>query len=234
MTPDILKTLSTEQLFVECAEASEYVTTDQVGNLALLEEAERRMKQGELETAKFELIRAALAISRDDRAHVSISIAMPTHAWHGHQRALRTAAGKQEVKYLYHGTLRSRLIGIARDGLIPAKRPKKWGQQGITEHAGSGVFFERNWRRASHWVGAAAADETMRPVKGAIIRIPVGDLVVEDDKRSAGAFVVRQNQISVEEAQVRLYPFTVLAEWLPLSEGVDMVRSIRKQKLATA
>jgi purine nucleoside permease len=76
MTPDILKTLSTEQLFVECAEASEYVTTDQEGNLTLLEEAERRMKQGELETAKFELIRAALAISRDDRAHVSISIAM--------------------------------------------------------------------------------------------------------------------------------------------------------------
>lgn len=231
MTSDILKALSTEQLFIECADASEYVTTDQQGNLALLDEAERRMNQGELETSKFELIRAALAISRDDRAHISISIAMqPTHAWHGHQRALRAAVGKQELKYLYHGTLRSRLIGIARDGLIPAKRRKKWGQQGITEHAASGVFFERNWRRASNWVGAAAADETMRPVKGAIIRVPVGDMLVENDMRSAGSLVVRQDQISVKDAHVRLYPFTAVVEWMSLSEGIETVRRIGKDQ----
>lgn len=231
MTPDILKALSTDQLFIECADASEYIASDREGNLALLDEAERRMKQGELEVSRFELIHAALAISRDDRDHISIFIAMqPTHAWHGYQRALRAAAGKQELKYLYHGTLRSRLIGIARDGLRPAKRPKKWGQSGITAHAASGVFFERNWRRASNWVGAAAVDHTMRPVKGAIIRIPVGDMLVENDQRSAGSLVVRQDQISVKDAHVRLYPFTAVVEWMPLSEGIETVRRIRKDQ----
>jgi hypothetical protein len=231
MITDILKALSTEQLFVECADASDYITIDQEGNLALLEEAERRMKQGDLEIPKYELIRAALSISREDRAHVSISIAMqPTHAWHGYHRALKAAAGERRLKYLYHGTLRSRLISIARDGLIPAKRPKRWGQPGITEHASSGVFFERNWRRASNWVGAAAADENMRPVKGAIIRVPVGSLIVENDERSAESLVVRQGKISVESAQVRLYPFTALAEWMSLPEAIEKVRSIRRDQ----
>ena len=50
------------------------------------------------------------------------------------------------VSYLYHGTLRSRLVGILRDGLIPAKRPKSWGQEDLKGHAATVVFFERNWR----------------------------------------------------------------------------------------
>lgn len=232
MTTDILTSLSTEELFIECADASDYITTDQEGNLALLSEAERRTKHGELEMSKFELIRAALAISRDDRAHVSIAIAMqPTHAWHGHQQALQAAAGRREMKYLYHGTLRSRLIGISRDGLIPAKRPKSWGQEGITEHAASGVFFERNWRRASHWVGAAAVDKDMRPTKGAVIRIPVGNLVIENDHRSKGSLVVRQGSIPVDKAEVLLFPFTVTKQWIPLQGAVEVVRLTRKRSL---
>jgi hypothetical protein len=226
MMADILSSLSTKQLFLECADASEYVTTDQEGNLYLLDEAERRMKQGKLEMSKFELISAAL-----DRHSLSIDIAMePSHVWHGHQRALRAAAGAHEMDYLYHGTLRSRLIGILRDGLIPAKRPKSWGQEDLTDHAATGVFFERNWRRASHWVGVAAADETVRPVKGAIVHIPVGNLVVENDKRSAGSLVVRQAQISVKFAHVRLYPFTVAAQWMSLPDAVEAVRRIRREQ----
>jgi hypothetical protein len=156
----MLKSLSIEQLLAECADASAYVTSDLEGSVALLEESKRRMEEGILEPSKFELVRAALEICCDVAGMKAMAVTMqPSHPWHGHKRALRTMVGEQPLLFLCHGTLRSRLAGIARDGLIPAKRPKKWYQTGVTEHAATGVFFERSWRRASHWVGAAAVDK---------------------------------------------------------------------------
>jgi hypothetical protein len=145
-----------------------------------------------------------------------------------HRRVLRAIAGEPSFSFLYHGTLCSRLLGIARDGLIPAKRRKKWPGVDVTEHAATGVFFERDWRRAANWVGTAAYNEDLLPTKGAVVRVPSQGLSFEDDVRSAGALVVRQDRIPIDQAEVMLFPFTVNGEWMPLSTAVDAVRRTRK------
>jgi hypothetical protein len=230
MSADILRSLSIDQLLAECADASAYATSDPEGSVALLEEARRRTDEGDLEPSKFALVRAALEICCDISGMKAMAVTMqPSHPWHMHKHALRTMVGEQPLSFLYHGTLRSRLNGIARDGLIPAKRPKRWFQKGVTEHAATGVFFERNWRRASHWVGAAAVDKDMRPTKGAVIRIPVGDLAIERDLRSLGSLIVRQVCIPVDEAAVLLFPFTVTKQWIPLQRAVEVARLAHKR-----
>ena len=136
------------------------------------------------------------------------------------------------VKLLGPLHLAEYLISLPRyadvEGLIPAKRSKKWGTPGVTEHAGTGVFFEGNWRKASHWVGAAAYDENGKPVKGAVVRIPVSNLVVEADIRSQGSLEVRRDRIPVDEAEVLLFPLTVTGKWTPLLAAVEVVRRTRK------
>lgn len=229
MSSEILQSFSLDHLLLECSDASALPATDLDGTVALLDEAKRRSEVGELHSSQFDVIKAALEPCRTYSAMQIGSFAlMPTHHWHGKRRALREMAGERPLSFLYHGTLRSRLLGISREGLIPAKRSKKWGTPGVTEHAGTGVFFEGNWRKASHWVGAAAYDENGKPVKGAIVRIPVSNLVVEADIRSQGSLVVRRDRIPVDEAEVLLFPLTVTGKWTPLLAAVEVVRRTRK------
>jgi hypothetical protein len=215
--------LSVDELLVECANAADNVSTDREGSIALLDEAKRRLEIGELDPAKFELVSAVLKICRNLSFMdiVFFSGHSPTHPWQRQRQALRVLVGEQPLDFVYHGTLRSRLLSIARDGLIPAKRPKRWFQTGVTEHAATGVFFERNWRRALRWVGPAAYDKDLGPVKGAIIRVPVADLIVEKDIRSEGSLVIRQDRIPLHEADVLLFPFTVTARWMPIDAVIQ-------------
>jgi hypothetical protein len=85
-----------------------------------------------------------------------------------------------------------------------------------------------DWRKASHWVGAAAYDKDLRPVKGAVIRIPVADLVVEKDIRSEGSLVIKQDRIPADDAEVLLFPFTITGPWLPIGEVIEEVRRLRR------
>jgi hypothetical protein len=190
-----------------------------------LDRGKRRADVGELELSKFEVVRAAL---EPCRVHSAMRIGAlgleQEHPWHSHRRMLRTMVGEPHVSFLYHGTLRSRLVGIAKEGLIPARRPKTWPNPGVTEHAATGVFFERDWRKASHWVGIAAYDENGLPTKGAIVRVPIGSLLVENDLRSQGSLVVRQDSIPVDDAEILLFPFTVTGQWMPLMAAVELVR----------
>jgi hypothetical protein len=132
-----LRLLSVDELVVECADAADYVSTDQEGNLALLDEARRRLEIGELDPARYELVSTVLKICRNLSGMdiVFLTSHSPTHPWQRQRQALRVLVGEQPLDFLHHGTRQSRLLSIARDGLIPAKRPKRWFQRGVTEHA---------------------------------------------------------------------------------------------------
>jgi hypothetical protein len=230
MSGDLLRSLSLNQLMAECAEASALPAIDLDGCVALLEEARRRAELGELEPLRFEVVKAALEPCRIYPAdNIFVLLLEESHPWHRHRQALRQMVGEAPPKFLYHGTLRSRLGSIAREGLIPAKRRKHWPGRGLTEHAASGVFFETRWRDAKRWVGAAAYDDAKMPTKGAIIRLDASNLEIETDVRSGGAVVVRRDRIPVDGTAVLLFPLSVTQAWVPIAEAVEIVKRTRKR-----
>jgi len=223
-----LALIERDEFVIECADAVAHPYTDQDGTKALLGELNRRGIAGELDPQFLKVARGALEIA------LSVSAIDFMLSEEGKARAERVAAMRRFSQgcgedFLFHGTLVSRLLGIAREGLVPRKRPKKWGRAAVDEHAASGVFFTRSWRSAAGWVGASAFDAENKPTKGAIVRIPAEGLVVEPDRLSTapGAFVVRQKVIPVTNASVMLYPFSVTSPWIDLPTAVALTRRKR-------
>jgi hypothetical protein len=228
-----LTKIAAPEFAAEIADAVAHPYTDREGTAALLSELLRRCAAGEIDHHFAEVARggleAALASSPMDCLDVRADAGRATLA----AELIKLTHGS-EGGFLFHGTLVSRLLGIARDGLVPRKRARTWGRAAVDAHAATGVFFTKSWRTASDWVGAAAYDSDDRPTKGAVIRIPSDGLTVEPDRfaTAPGAFVVRQEVISVANAYVMLWPFSVTSGWMELRQAVELTR--RKRRVHSA
>jgi hypothetical protein len=204
---------------------------DPEGNEALLTEARRRGSEGLLEAQLLRLVDATLGSRVAPRMEDHV-FSPPDPEFEAAHRSLRCAVGDAACKYLFHGTLKSRLASIQREGLIPARRAKNWGRQEYSANAASGVFFTIDWRRATNWVGASAYNANGTPVKGAVIRLPAAGLPTEDDKfaASGGSVFVRLPVVTTKQAEVLLPPFSVTQPWVPLAEAVDLLRRERGRR----
>jgi hypothetical protein len=90
-------------------------------------------------------------------------------------------------RFVYHGTVQSRLASILKHGLMPAKRPV-WKAQDIREHCASGVFFTEAHQKALFYAEVAQT-KTRGPRNGVgrlpvVIRLPQNGLPLEPDRRA--------------------------------------------------
>lgn len=222
MRSEVLAAMANDELMAECVEAAANPTHDPEGNQALVEEARWRGSNRALEPELVQMIEAALppiSVRKMILAKSTGSCSRST----GLLLALRAKVAARRHQYLFHGTLKSRLVNIAREGLIPARHPKSWGQKSYMEHAASGVFFTVNWRSAANWIGASTF------VNGAIIRLPAAGLEVEEDRvaTSPDCVVARGQAVDVTDAQVLLHPYTVTSSWVTLSKAIELGRQQR-------
>lgn len=172
---DYVASLTNDELLAECVNAAEFPMHDPQGNEALLAEARRRGSEALLDAEWLRLVEATLGSRATARMEDHAFRALDPEFETAHH-LLQNALGDAARKYLFHGTLKSRLTSIHREGLIPARRAKNWGRQEYTANAASGVFFTTDWRRATDWVGASAYNANGAPMKGAIIRLPAAGL----------------------------------------------------------
>lgn len=225
---DSVASLKNDELLAECVNAAEFPMHDPQGNEALLAEVRRRGSEALFDAQSLRLLEATLGsratVRMEDHAFSPLDPEFETA-----HRLLQNVLGGAARKYLFHGTLKSRLTSIQREGHIPARRAKNWGRQEYTANAASGVFFTTGWRRATDWVGASAFNANGAPVKGAIIRLPAAGLPAENDRfaASGGSVVVRLSIVSTEQAEVLLPPFSVTQPWVPLADAVNVIRGER-------
>lgn len=226
LTPtSALAELALDELLLECVEAVEQPFMDEAGNVALLREVGRRQAEGTMPSAVAEqcipVLKQACSVS-----------------WPGEQldalrrqaASLRQALNPPPRHHIYHGTLASRLSGIAKDGLIPRRKPKQWYKAGVDEHAAQGVFFTLQWRQALSWQGASSYDSEGRQVRGAVVRVHSDGLPLENDlvATRSGAVVARVPVVPTGSAEVMLFPFTVGSPWLPIHEAVEQIKEKRR------
>lgn len=218
--------LTNVELLAECLSAAEFPAYDPEGNDALLAEVRRRGFEGLLEAQLLQLVEATLG-SRMPLRLADHVLSAPDPAFEAARQLLQVAVGDAACRYLFHGTLKSRLSSIQREGLIPARRAKSWGRQEYSANAASGVFFTIDWRRATNWVGPSAYDAKGIPVKGAVIRLPAVGVPTAEDKfsTSGGSVVVRLPVVSTKQADVLLPPFSIKQPWLPINEAVEMIEA---------
>lgn len=212
------------ELVAECLDAGEAPFIDKEGSAALLAEVSRRKATGELSSEAaascIALLETVLALTFGNGAEKSRALAAE----------LRQAWDLPSPRYVYHGTLASRLSGIAKEGLIPRRKSKRWGMAGVDDHASQGVYFTLQWRQAVFWLGASSYDSEGRPVRGAVVRVPRAGLPLQPDRLALapGAVVARLPVVPVAEAEVMLFPFTVGSQWLPLPTAVEHLREKRR------
>ena len=226
----MVQSLSVDRLITECHYAGVYSLTDQCGSKLLLAEVERRVKAGELDGALgVDLV--YLLEWASSRRIVDIFSDPDKQA----EQVLARLKTLSDDEYLYHGTLRSRLVGIMRDGLIPGKRPKNWGTEAVNIHASKGVYFTDDWRGAANWVGFSAYVDD-RPLKGCIIRIPRSGHHVEKDRLASapGCLLVPEDRVSTDDASVLFFPFSVDNTWLHIQEAVEVDRAAKKKTRVTS
>ncbi|BCB21154.1 hypothetical protein [Bosea sp. ANAM02] len=227
MTSNILAALADDELITECVLAADDPSHDIDGNAALLEEARQRCAYGRLGDEFLQMLDVVLG--RSESAIVCDALS-PREAVTKALQGLRRGTVPRRT-HLFHGTLKSRLVGIAREGLAPGRHAKNWRFEMSSEHTASGVFFTETWRQANNWMLMRANGD---PARGAILRLPSDGLfpVKDEFARGSGNLVVRGQTVDVSNAEVLLHPFTVTNSWLTLSQAIDVGRQERKQRRA--
>lgn len=211
--------MSPQELLAEIADAAMIPSCDPIGNAWLLEEVERQHLEALLDADTKALATKVLQPAMRVRPHHVLMGAGP--GWRPEDMsALQDAAGSAFRSHIYHGTRRSRLVTIFREGLVTARKRKRWSQPGIDAHARSGVFFTECWRGATNWVGETRLDRTGRQ-GGVLIRVPRAGLTIEPDTLASwpGCLVVRQSPVAIGQAEVMLPPFSATQPWIRLSEA---------------
>lgn len=129
-------------------------------------------------------------------------------------------------QFVYHGTVRGKLDGIKREGLIPGHSPV-W--QGTDEKmklvravSDQGVFFATSWRAAMGW-----ADWAHRHSRGrkdslkrqhVVIRLKADGLSLQPDPAATSPSLVVLGPVPVEGAEVISGNTTSFPTWVPLRE----------------
>lgn len=228
VTSNFLAVLTAEALTAECVAAANSPACDPEGNLALLKEARRRKASGAFDDQLLQMLEVALS---PESVNLRVLAALGDHdaKLMSALEGLRGRVAATRPEYLFHGTLKSRLIGISREGLLPAKHPKDWGPEVSSEHLASGVFFSADWRPATDWMLFRANGQS---AKGAVLRLPAAGLKPEKDEfaTSPGCFIVRGRAVDASRAHVLLAPFAATNKWLTLSEAIEVCRPRRKPR----
>lgn len=227
VTSNILAALADDDLITECVLAATDPTHDIEGNAALLQEVRQRRASGRLDDEFLQMLDVVLG--RPAKVMVRDALS-PREAVTEALQGLRRVTVPRRT-YLFHGTLKSRLGRIAREGLAPGRHAMNWRFDMSSEHTASGVFFTETWRQANNWMLMRANGD---PIRGAILRLPSDGLfpVKDESARGSGNLVVRGQTVDVSNAEVLLQPFTVTNSWVTLSEAIDVGRQERKRRRA--